>query len=546
MKVKLIYNPVSGSGTFKENLDYIIEKFQDKGYELSLFRTRNKESLKTMMSKLNKNEYVRILVAGGDGTINQVVNLMLEHNIDLPLGIFPVGTANDYARYFNLPKDIKEATEIVLRNNYTPADVGCVNNKHFINVASLGFLVDVSQKVSSSTKNNMGILSCYLKGLEELPTMKPIKIKVSTKEFNLEEEILFMLILNGKSAGGFNKISPFSSINDGFLDVFIFKKCPVIELPNLFLKVMKGEHIKSSYVTYFQTDSLVIDCKEKVGTDLDGEKGVEFPLNITTLPKKLNIITKFNNEDGFSNKRVFSFHDVKIATKQTSKGIVGELKKPIREFNSERNLFLDMLEIVKDLTKHDSFNYVNKGSLSQNYYDEVKKALDDRFLYIVLSSTGSPAGEIIGKVTKKQYSHVSLSFDEELKTIISYNGGNKLYNPGLNQEMLEYFHQKEDANIIIYKIEATKEQKEKILKEIKRIDQQGSSYNALGLIMPYSHQENIMFCCQFVYKMLELSSLAYFEKRAEKVKPTDFVELDYERKLKYHDRLFLKNLVNTI
>lgn len=543
MKVLLIYNPISGNRVFRDYLDYVIEKFQEKGFQIIPYRISNKDTVDRILSGIDENEYKKILIAGGDGTINRIVNKLIKYDINLPIGIFPVGTANDYATYLNLPKNIEEMTEIVLRDNYTYCDVGLANDKYFINVASLGFLIDISQKTDTKFKNNVGVLAYYLKGLEELPNLKPINIRVTSKEVNFDGEIYFMLIMNGKSAGGFKKIAPFSSLSDGLLEVFIFKKCPSIELVPLMLKVVNGDHINSSHVVYFQADELIVDCDEEVGTDLDGEKGSGFPLNIKVIPKKLKINTRTNNEDGFSDERSFSFYDVKNAFDQISKGVINELKRPLSEININRNAARDIKDIVKDLPRHNAFNYVNKRSLNEEYFKTAKETLDNGYVYIVLSSTGSPAGKLIGKVTKKEYAHASLSFDEELKTIVSFNGGENIFSPGLNQEMIEFFNKKSDANIVVYKLEANRKQKEKILEEVKKINDQGSSYNLLGLFFPYSHRKNIMFCSQFVYTMLKVGELNYFDKKPEEVKPTDFVELDYERKLEFCTKIFVKDIL---
>ena len=81
------------------------------------------------------------------------------------------------------------------------------------------------------------------------------------------------------------------------------------------------------------------------------------------------------------------------------------------------------------------------------------------------------------------------------------------------------------------------------MEEVRRIDQMGSSYNILGLFVPYSHKENIMFCSQFVYTILKAAGIHYFEKKPEEVKPTDFVELDYKRNSEYHSQIFLKEYI---
>jgi diacylglycerol kinase family enzyme len=99
-----------------------------------------------------------------------------------------------------------------------------------------------------------------------------------------------MLVMNGKSAGGFKKVSPHSVIDDGLLDVILFKKCPVLELMNVLTKILRGEHTKNPNVIYFQSEKLTVECEDETGTDLDGEQGVPFPLEIEVVPKRLKIL----------------------------------------------------------------------------------------------------------------------------------------------------------------------------------------------------------------------------------------------------------------
>lgn len=541
MNILLIYNPHAGNRTFKNSLDSIIEKFQAMGYLVSPFRLGQGIGLNELFQRIDPAEYKKVLIAGGDGTINQVLNAMFNHGIQLPIGIYPAGTANDFVQNFNLPPSIDEITDIYTRENYSFADVGKMNDRYFINVASLGCLVDVSQKTDNKLKSSFGIFSYYLKGIEEFQKLRPVRIRVESEQFIFDEKAYFMLIMNGKSAGGFKKLAPLSVYNDGLLDIYIFRKCPLIDLMALVGKALIGEHSTSPHVAYYQTSKLTVMCNENIGTDLDGEKGAGFPLQVQVLPSQLKINTKFNHEDGFHSTREFSFADVKSAVEQISSGVLYEMARPFKEFRIDRNAVADMVRIASDLPRHNALNYINKGSLNDEYFKIAEESLNDGYLYVVLSSTGSAAGELIRKVTKKEYSHASLSFDQDLHTIISYNGGENIYEPGLNQEMLEFFNQKEDANIIIYKVKATREQKSHALEEVRKINSLGSSYNLLGLLVPYSHRENIMFCSQFVYTILKTVGLHYFEKKPEDVKPTDFVELDYKRNLEYHSQIFFKD-----
>jgi hypothetical protein len=190
-------------------------------------------------------------------------------------------------------------------------------------------------------------------------------------------------------------------------------------------------------------------------------------------------------------------------------------------------------ELLKDIPRHNSFRYINKGSLTREYFDLAYQTLADQNIYVIISNTGSPASEIISMFTQKQYNHASISFDRELKTIVSYNGGERIYPPGLNMEMIKYFNKKQDSSIIVYSIPTTAEKKKCVIEKINEINKQGNAYNLFGLVFKFSLRPNIMFCSQFVYRMLKDTGLIYFEKKDGQIKPTDLIELDYYRKLKY-------------
>lgn len=297
-KVLLFYNPNAGNGLFKNNLDLIIEKFQKKRLYVVPVRADRKGILNEVMRDMNPAEYKKVIAAGGDGTINIVINAMIKHNINLPIAIFPSGTANDFAYYFDLPHDINNMVKIALEERYTYTDIGRVNDKYFVNVAAMGFLVDVSQKTDPNIKNTLGVISYYLKGVTEIPNLRPISVKITSEEYSSEDKIYFMLVMNGRSAGGFKRIAPRAEVNDGLLDVMVFKEMPIRDLAPLLFNVMTGQIHENKNVVFFQTRKLYIESEQKVGTDVDGEKGADFPLDIEILPKKFKINTAMNNMEG--------------------------------------------------------------------------------------------------------------------------------------------------------------------------------------------------------------------------------------------------------
>jgi len=197
-------------------------------------------------------------------------------------------------------------------------------------------------------------------------------------------------------------------------------------------------------------------------------------------------------------------------------------------FNSD-----SLAEIAKDIPRHSYTKYLNRNTLTEAYFKECEASLEDEHLYIVISSTGSSSSELISVFTRKEYNHVSLSFDRDLRTILSYNGGENVSPPGLNREQLDYFNRKVDASMLVYSLKAPKEKKQLVLDKIKEINEKGSAYNLVGLVTKVSVRPNIMFCSQFVYSILRYAELIFFTEKAASVRPSDFIERDYYRKLKF-------------
>lgn len=297
-KVLFYYNPEAGNGLFKSNHDFIVEKFQKKNMYVVMLRADQKGTLNEFMKDMKQDEYRKIIVAGGDGTINALINAMMQCDIDLPIAIFPSGTANDFAYYFDLPHDLDGMVKIALEEHYTYTDIGKANNKYFINVAAIGFLVDVSQKTDPDIKNTLGMISYYLKGVSELPKLKPISIKISSEEYTAEEKIYFMLVMNGRSAGGFRRIAPKAEVNNGKLEVIIFKEMPIRDMAPLLINVLTGQHHENKNVVSFRTSKLCLESDQKVGTDVDGEKGEDFPLDIEVMPRRFKINTLMDDMEG--------------------------------------------------------------------------------------------------------------------------------------------------------------------------------------------------------------------------------------------------------
>ncbi len=288
-KVKFIYNPYSGENSIINDLDKVIFINQKYGYEVVPFRISLEQDLTQAFEDIKEN-YGYILVAGGDGTVDSVVNTMKALKVDLPVGILPTGTANDFAKYVGMPADIEEACEQILNSEPTLVDVGRINDKYFINVASTGLFTDVSQKTDINMKNAIGKMAYYIKGIEQLPNFRKLKICVESDEMVFKGDMYLMLVFNGQTAGNF-KLAYKSSIMDGKLDVIIVKAALVKDFIGLFIKMLKGEHLDDeNSLVYFKTNKLTVKCHEDIVTDIDGERGPDFPLVIECVKGGLSLL----------------------------------------------------------------------------------------------------------------------------------------------------------------------------------------------------------------------------------------------------------------
>jgi len=278
-KVKFIYNPFSGENTIVSDLDKVIMIHQKYEHIIVPHRMCHENPISNAFLDIDKS-YRYILIAGGDGTVDSVVNEMKKRNINLPIAILPSGTANDFANYLGMPQDVEEACNQILKSEVKKIDLGRINDKYFLNVASTGLFTDISQKMDMNLKNTIGKLAYYIKGLEQLPNFRKLKIKVKSREVSFDGDMYLMLVFNGQTAGNL-KFAYKAKVDDGLLDVIIIKAGTMKNILNVFIKMLRIEHLENvDGVIYFKTNKLKIECSEDIVTDIDGERGPDFPLFI--------------------------------------------------------------------------------------------------------------------------------------------------------------------------------------------------------------------------------------------------------------------------
>lgn len=289
-RARIIYNPTSGRELFKKHLPEVLIKLEQAGYEASCHATVCEGDATEAARIAVERKYDIVVAAGGDGTLNEVVNGLAEQEYRPKLGIVPMGTTNDFARAVHIPRDIGAAVDVIIKGDTIPVDIGRMNgSRYFINIAGGGRLTELTYEVPSKLKTVMGQLAYYLKGVEMLPSIKATDLTIEYDGKLFEGEAMLFLIGLTNSVGGFEKLAPDASLNDGMFSLLILKKTNLAEFIRIASLAVRGDHIKDPHVIYTQANRVKVYSKDKVQLNIDGEFGGLLPVEFENLYRHLEV-----------------------------------------------------------------------------------------------------------------------------------------------------------------------------------------------------------------------------------------------------------------
>ena len=277
-----LYNTQSGKGKAARSVEAICTVFRAYGYEIE------PRLIDFSANPFDGNETIDLMVvAGGDGTVNYVVNAMKRKGLDIPLGVIPSGTANDFARALGMSREPLEAARQIASGGVERVDVGCVNGLWFVNIFSFGIFTTTSQRTPDKRKHRIGKLAYIIEGVKEFRSMHavPLEIEADGERFDLRS--LMVLIFNGETAGGFH-LARRSSIKDGFFDCILLEKKNFFRSTLAMCRYRVGGQPK--IVRHLQARTIDIRSTVNEPTDVDGQKGAEFPLHIECIAGGLRIM----------------------------------------------------------------------------------------------------------------------------------------------------------------------------------------------------------------------------------------------------------------
>jgi len=293
-KALLVYNPKSGNKTFKDKLDYVVEKFLERDIIINFYRINVTDT--KIETILEKEKYEMIIFSGGDGTVNYGVSVLLKNDYDIPIGIIPAGTCNDFAKCIGVSTDVEKAVDTILNGTLQKVDVGKINkNNYFLSTFAGGLFAGVSFDTNEDLKKTLGPLAYYLKGISEVINLKPFTLHIETEKEVIDESAVMFIIVNGKNAAGFKELVKTANLTDGYMDIIIIKECYHVDLTKIFIKVLTADFLDDKNVRVLKAKSCKIsNIPEKTSLTLDGEKWDQREVAIEVLNKKINVFSKLN------------------------------------------------------------------------------------------------------------------------------------------------------------------------------------------------------------------------------------------------------------
>ena len=289
-KALWIINPCSGKSSARSGLLDALALFGQAGIEPTVHVTRARgdatETARTAQG------YDMLVCCGGDGTLNEVINGLLDRAESLPLGYIPSGTTNDFASSLGLPRSFVQAARAVVEGEEQPVDIGSMNGRRFSYIASFGAFTKASYSTSQKSKNALGHMAYILEGARELSTLKPIRMRVRAGGETFEEDYIFGAVSNSTSVAGLLKLSPQEvDFADGRFEVLLIRQPKKNSDLYAILQCLSRKKYNSEYIRFFRADGIEFTSPEPVSWTLDGEfGGAVTQTMIHVLPRAVRMI----------------------------------------------------------------------------------------------------------------------------------------------------------------------------------------------------------------------------------------------------------------
>ena len=274
-KLLFLVNPISGTRTKEKLIAFITEKVTSAGFLFTIDYTNATGNYTLLKEKVIADRFTDIVIVGGDGSVNQVVQAFAA--LPVRFGILPVGSGNGLARAAGIPTKIKRALQVIIEGNTMPVDGFTINDAFSCMLSGLGFDAQVAHNFARKAKR--GLFNYTKESLLHFFKAQPYGFEIKLPEFSFFTDAFLISIANSNQFGNNVTIAPQAKLNDGLLDVIVVQKMHKVKVPYAILKQLSGnnkmqqlvEDMEHKNIVYFQTPSLEISNLKLAPLHIDGE-----------------------------------------------------------------------------------------------------------------------------------------------------------------------------------------------------------------------------------------------------------------------------------
>ena len=267
-----IINPVAGTKKASKNLAEIISIFNRADYDTHVFVTSRQKDATRAVKKFGEQADL-IVCCGGDGTLNETINGVIQMGLHTPIGYIPAGSTNDFANSLGLSGDVVTAAKQIVNGSPQPYDIGKFGNRYFSYVASFGAFTKTSYTTPQNIKNALGHIAYLLEGIQELSKIKKEHLRVETDQFVLEDDYLFGAICNSTSLGGILTLNPnLVDLGDGMFEILLVRAPKNIQELHECVLALRSQTYNCGMLAFRSASKMTITANPDMPWTLDGER----------------------------------------------------------------------------------------------------------------------------------------------------------------------------------------------------------------------------------------------------------------------------------
>ncbi|MGH7481679.1 MAG: diacylglycerol/lipid kinase family protein [Longimicrobiales bacterium] len=287
MRIALIIHPRSEGETRVEALRTEVERLRAEGHRVSPRLTFERGDAARLAASASRAGMELVIAAGGDGTINEVVNGIHRSERQPRLAVVPTGTANDFAAGLGLPLEVRDAIDVAVGGRARPVDVALANRRAFVNVSTGGFGADATKPTPSDAKRRLGPWAYLVGGVKKIVELKPMRARFRADgELLHEGKFMLFAVGNARQTGGGTFLTPRAEFGDGRLDVVIVPGMSRVDFLALLPDLRAGSHLQSRDVLYAQAARFDVEAESSLNVNVDGEplSGRRFRYEVSARP----------------------------------------------------------------------------------------------------------------------------------------------------------------------------------------------------------------------------------------------------------------------